>query len=292
MSKVSLVKTTDHEVGVKESISPFIERLRKETEKLSHIVIKVNFVTTELELAMTPFEAVKSFIDTIQEFYTGEIIIAEEATNGDTKAAFVKFGFSKLAHDNDQVKLLDIGDDKKIEIDLEYDDKILRLPFSRTIVEAPFLVSITRPKTHDTVVVTLGIKNVLVGAIKGRLTERVKIHKGKDIHKILTSIAKHTYPDFVILDGVEGMEGDGPDCGTSIKPSWALSSFDALSADTLGAYLMGFDFDDIGYFNMIRDEGLGKAYPADDIEIIEENPKDLRKQFKPHRTIKNQKKWR
>ena len=54
----------------------------------------------------------------------------------------------------------------------------LKIPLSKTMSDTPFLASITRPKTHDTVVVTLGIKNVVVGAISGGFFNRRKFTKG------------------------------------------------------------------------------------------------------------------
>ena len=115
----------------------------------------------------------------------------------------------------------------------------LTLLLSKTMVEAPFIVSVARPKTHCSVGVTLGIKNVTVGAIHGYSTRR-KIH-GESIHETIAALSAHVYPDFVVLDGTSGMEGGGPIRGTKINAGWTLASFDALAVDSLATYLMGFD---------------------------------------------------
>ena len=108
----------------------------------------------------------------------------------------------------------------------------------------------------------------------------------------MTSIAKFVYPEFVLIDGVTGMEGDGPDNGSAIKAGWTLASLDALAADSLAAYLMGFDIKDIGYLNMLKDKNFGLLYPENEIEVLGESPEDLISPFKPHRTVEEQKKWR
>jgi uncharacterized protein (DUF362 family) len=290
-SKVSLVKSKNHYQGVVDSLKLIRDDISGKLAGIDQIVIKINFVNIIPELATTPFEAVKAFIEFILPFYKGKIIIAEESTGGDTKEGFEMYGFREFADGNSQVKLLDLADDEGIVKTITYPEGEITIPLSKTIVKAPFLVSITRPKTHDAVVVTLGIKNVLVGAIKGKLSNRVKIHQGNYIHNILTSIAEFVYPDLVILDGAISMQGDGPDHGDPINSNWALASLDALAADSLATYLMGFDINDVGYLNMLRDGEFGLLYPKDEIEVVGENPKDLVIPFKPHSTFEEQREW-
>jgi uncharacterized protein (DUF362 family) len=160
-----------------------------------------------------------------------------------------------------------------------------------TPLEADFLVSIVRPKTHCSVGVTAGIKNVLVGAIQ-KYSMRKKIHRGIHIHGIMASIADFVYPHFTIVDGTVGMQEGGPVRGKEIRAGWSVSSFDALAADSLATFLMGFDVHDIGYLNLIRDKNMGFIYPGDDIEIICEKPENLVTPFKPHRNFKKVRLWR
>ena len=74
---------------------------------------------------------------------------------------------------------------------------------------------------------------------------------------MMASPAEYTYPDFVIIDGTIGMQGGGPIRGTEIRAGWSVSSFDALAADSLAAYMMGFDMNDVGYLNLVKKQGLG-----------------------------------
>jgi len=291
-TKVSLVKSAGHFKGVQDSLIPLKRDLKKALSKVSSLVIKVNFVDTRVKLSTTPFGAVKSFVDFIQPFYKGEIIIAEGATWGVKINAFEKYGFAKLAEKNPQVKLLDLNDDKTVNKKLKYPEGEFFLPMSKTIIEAPFLVSIVRPKTHNCVVMTASIKNVLVGVVPG-YTTRLKIHKGKFIHHTMVSIARYAYPDFVIVDGAIGMEGDGPvKNGTRKLAKWVVSSFDALAADSLTSYLMGFNIDDIGYLNLLREKKYGFLYSKDEIKILGENPKKLVDPFKPHKNFEKRRRWR
>jgi uncharacterized protein (DUF362 family) len=291
-SKVSVTRSSSHEEGVQSSLKNLKSNLEGRISDLDQIVIKINFVTTHTELATTPFEAVKEFCGFIRGFYKGEIIIAEEATGGDTLDGFEKYGFSSLADSDEKIKLLDLAEDDIVEKKIVYPDGEIEFPLSKTMVNTPFLVSITRAKTHDAVVATLGIKNVAVGVITGGWGERSNVHQGKYIHNILTEISKIVYPDFVLIDGTVGMEGNGPSSGTPIDSNWVVSSEDALAADSIAAYLMGFDLEDIGYFNLIKEAGLGNVYPEDQIEIVGDYDMKKTTPYKHHFSFESQRLWK
>jgi uncharacterized protein (DUF362 family) len=299
MTKVSLVRSEDHYSGVQRSLEPIKGDLKNSLSDATSLAIKINLVITRtprysdgVELATTPLQAVKSFINFVSPFYSEEIILAESATWGKTKEGFEMYGFTELAEENPQIRLLDLKEDETIVKTVKYPEGTLTLPFSKTMLETPFLASIVPPKTHCSVVATAGIKNVLVGAINGRWKDRLKIHKGDLIHGIIASIADILYPDLVIIDGTVGMEANGPIRGTEIKSGWSLASLDALAADSLATHLMGFDADDVPYLQLLKDKSFGVFYPNDKIEILGENPKDLITPFKPHRNFKKQKKTR
>ena len=292
MQEVSLAKATDSYAGARKALFTFREKLEKRISSLGEIVIKVNFVSAERELATTPLDTVRAFVDFIKPFYKGKIIVAEEASLGDTQAGFERFGFKKWAEKEPQVELFDSSLSPAKRMTFKYPGGKVTLSLAQIYLEAPFLVSLCRAKTHDTVVVTLGIKNVLVGAIQGGLSERSKIHQGKRIHWIMKEIAKVVYPHFVVIDGVVGMEGNGPVSGTPKKAGWVVAGDDALAADSLAAYLMGFSVDDIGYFCLLREEKLGKLYPKDKIEIVGESPQQLVSPFVPHHSFEQQRAWR
>jgi len=290
---VSLVKSPNHKEGVINVLKNIEQTLIEKLKTVNQVVVKINFVKTAPELATTPFQAVEHFVDFITPHFSGEILIVEEASFGSTAEAFEMYGFKKLADQHPQVNLLELDKDQSIKKSFTYETvKNFDLKLSKTMAEAPLLVSITRPKTHDTVVVTLGIKNVLVGVIQGKIDMRRNIHKGKEINNIMAQIADYSYPDLVILDGTVGMEGNGPTGGTPIKAGWSIASFDALAADSLATYLMGFDVKDVGYFNLLRDKDFGLLYTKDKVHVIGENPSSVVKKFLPHDTFEEQRLWR
>lgn len=162
-----------------------------------------------------------------------------------------------------------------------------------------FIVSIAIPKTHDYVIFTGGLKNMM-GAI--RPEDRLKVHglsvedfkllhesnklpeefekvmrtiipgewgeriSWKDkvyllsirlIHENLAGFLKVIRPDFVVIDGYMGMEGEGPIRGEVVIHDFAIASFDGLAADALSAELMGVNPRDVGYLLLLEREGIG-----------------------------------
>lgn len=293
MSKVSLVSHTDSYQGTLKVLEPLKENLKAQLKDLEKIVIKINFVTMRYELATTPVDSVRAFVDFVEPFFNGEIIIAEEASIGNTKQGFEDHGFAQLAKEKKQVSLFDSAEDEVEDVKIIYPKGDMVLPLAKIYTQSPFIVSMCRAKTHDTVVVTLSLKNLLVGAIQGGLGARGKIHQGMSINWILKEIAKYTYPNLSIIDGTIGMEGDGPTNGTPIEADWLLASTDPLAADSIATHLMGFDINDVGYLNLIHELGTGKLYPVDKerIEIIGSEPNSLVINFKPHDSFERQRLW-
>jgi uncharacterized protein (DUF362 family) len=288
--KVSVAQSTDHYNGVQSALELLKDDMKRSFSPHSSVLIKINLVITKtpayrkgVELATTPFLAVKSFIDFISPFYKGKIIIAEEAAWGSTEEGFNLYGFTQLAEENTHITLSNMEEDDVVEKRISHSGGKLTVPLSKTMMEAPFIVSLTRPKTHCSVGVTLGIKNVTVGAIHGYAMRR-KIHQ-ESIHETIAALAAYVYPDFVVLDGTSGMEGGGPVRGTKIDAGWTLASSNALAADSLATYLMGFDSTKVGYLNLLR-EKKGGLYPEDTIEICGEDPQTLITPFTPHRNFK------
>lgn len=109
------------------------------------------------------------------------------------------------------------------------------------------------------------------------------------IHHNVVSVTKHTWPDLVVLDAWEGMEGDGPVDGDRIELRAAVASADALKADGIGARLMGFEPGEIGYLYYLYKEGRGDY----SLEGLKGEPvSSVARRFRRHPTYAVQKLWK
>ena len=80
-------------------------------------------------------------------------------------------------------------------------------------------------------------------------------------------LAQVVYPDLAVLDGFEGMEGNGPRLGTPVNSHVAVASTDALAADCVASTIMGFDPEKISSYAAMHEGGLGQGN-VDKVQII------------------------
>jgi len=111
----------------------------------------------------------------------------------------------------------------------------------------------------------------------------------KMIHRNIAELAKRVWPDLVVLDGFVCMEGNGPVHGTPVHMKTAIASVDPVKADGVGARLIGFKPEEIGYLYYLQEEGMGD-YSLDN--LVGSNLACLRRKFRPHGTYDIQKAWR
>ena len=117
--------------------------------------------------------------------------------------------------------------------------KTLTLP--ATLEQVDWIVSLPKMKTHHWAGVTLSMKN-LFGLMPGIVYGWPKnvIHWA-GIHQAILDINATVRPHFAIVDGIVGMEGDGPIMGTP-KPAGAIvMGRDLAAVDATAARIMGVD---------------------------------------------------
>jgi uncharacterized protein (DUF362 family) len=196
--------------------------------------------------------------------------------------AFNRFGYLSLK-DKYSVEFKDLNKDDFITF------KVLGSNLSWVTVRLArscfnsYIVSVTRMKTHDRVGVTLTIKNMAIGSIldPDRQPDRGGLvsHAPKEINLSISRLAKVVYPHLAIIDGVVGMEGNGPIDGTPISSGVAVAGIDALAVDKVGTQLMGFDPRTIGYMWYLSNI---RNLSTEDIEVLGEDVVYRTKKYKAH----------
>ena len=130
-----------------------------------------------------------------------------------------------------------------------------------------YFISVTRLKSHDTVVATLSIKNMVMASPLHEYNvqnDKKFMHQGpKETNWNLFQLASMVNPQLSVLDGVEGMEGNGPVRGTPVDHGVVLAGSDFVAVDSIGAQLMGLDLADIGYITYCKRCGLWPGRPLE-----------------------------
>ena len=68
-------------------------------------------------------------------------------------------------------------------------------------------------------------------------------------------LAPLLHPSLTVIDGFEGMEGNGPSNGTKVDHRVCVVSADYVAADAVGAALMGIGADNVGYVTYLARGG-------------------------------------
>jgi uncharacterized protein (DUF362 family) len=304
------------------------------------VLIKPNFVVTHKPLAATHIDAVRAVLDFLRARYKGTILIAEGPSFQPASEGFRCLGYEPVAQAYGAT-LLDLNHDEPCDVQV-YDWQLrpMHLHLARSVVDSDFRISVGPPKTHDVVIVTLSLKNMIMGALISRFThaqshnngnrldlgrlsqalwrqlplwvrrlppaewvtframstlepsDKMKMHQSYPVINLnLALIAPLVAPHLAVIDAFEAMEGNGPSEGTPVPLHLALASTDALAADTVGARLMGFDADTVGYLHYCKRIGLGCG-DLEQIEIVGNAAlADCARQFKPHPAIHRQRRW-
>jgi len=282
--KVSIASTSDRSEGVHESLN-LIESEIKIPDL--PVMVKPNFVTTSNQLAATHVDTTRAALEYLSDRGVEDFVIAVGPAIGTPDSGFDNYGYRALANDF-SVEFLDLNSDDRIPVPA-FDDKLnpQTLYMSKRLSES-YVVSVCPMKTHNNVVVTLGLKNILVGTLSGR-EEKVKIHKGsKAINLTLAKMAQHVVPHLTIIDGTVGMQGNGPIDGYEMLSNVVVASHHGIAADVVGLQIMGYQIEQVGYLRYAMElRNLG----VEDINVVGKTIDEVRAVYADHRDIKEQLTW-
>ena len=170
------------------------------------------------------------------------VVVAEgPGHQRDTQLVLSESGYEQCFRD-EKIRFVDLNRDELIRTPLRASYtgmKHLWLP--RTVLEADFLVSMPKIKTHHWSGVTLSMKNMF-GVVPGsRYGWPKNILHWKGIQESILDLCATVPVHFVIADGIVAMEGNGPLNGTPRPLGKIVLSNDTVAADATCARLMGLE---------------------------------------------------
>jgi uncharacterized protein (DUF362 family) len=272
------------------------------------VVIKPNLVSTDNQLAATHADALTGILEFLKSIGKLDNAIIAESSANQTVEGFQNFGYLKLEAKY-KVKLVDL-DQEKFQTILAFNEnnarpRAVRVSSILANQEDNFIISACMLKTHNLAVATMSIKNIVLGApLKlgnpgaggGRGfggSDKPILHGGGShgININLAMLAPLLHPSLSVIDGFEGMEGDGPTGGSPVDHRVCVVSTDYLAADTVGASLMGIDPGDIGYLTYLAAAGVGES-DLSKMEILGEPVATLAKKYQRAPAMQNQLEWK
>jgi uncharacterized protein (DUF362 family) len=297
-SPVSFVTGTDRKQMVIKALEPFRDEIAEGIQN-KQVIIKVNMAATYIPLTATHPDAVAALLDFLQPLYKKKIIIAESTASDDgSQKLFDHYGYGPIRKAYN-VEFVELNEQPTVPyFILGKNLEPLKIQLIETFVNPKnYIFSVTRPKAHNTVVITLGLKNVVMGSplkLYKKISYKSMMHGSGPwwLHYNLYMVAQAVRPDFTLIDGLEGLEGDGPTKGEPVDHRIALAGPDVLAVDRIAADCMGIDLADVGYMNFCADAGLGNT-DLNRIKIIgSEKPSNYVHTYKLHQNIDWQMQWR
>ena len=258
------------------------------------VIVKPNNVSTSKPLCASHADQLEGILEFLKSIRKTNVVIAESPAEGSSALeGFANYGYNKFVGKYG-VKLVEL-DKTAVETVYCMDQSDLRphpCRVSRMMLDSnSFIISAAKLKTHFFTVATFSLKNVIVAAAVrepgpkpgGEMdrTNRFLVHGGgvRGIHYNLVALAPRLHPHLAVIDGFEGMEGEGPVDGTPVDHRVCVVSTDWLAADTVGAELMGLGIGKVGHLTYAAQAGLGQA-DLNKIEILGPALKDHIKIYK------------
>ena len=307
-SEVALTTGSNRADMVFRALQPFSKEIVAAVGR-KRVVLKPNIVNTNIQLASTHVDTLEGILEFFKSVgRTDNIIIAESAANGPTFDGYRNFGYMRLAGKYN-VKLVDLDQDAT-DIVYVFDEKDFRphpVRIAHTMLDPDsFIVSVARMKTHDRVFATLSLKNIVVGSPvkdagfsfspsrkKGSSSDKPIMHGSgfRGLNYNLYTMSHQLHPHLAIIDGYDGMEGNGPNDGTPVDHRICLAGLDWLATDRIGIELMGIDYNNVGYLNFCNQTGPGTA-DLEKIRIVGESINDHRRSYRLSDNFKDQLVWK
>ncbi|MET0643585.1 MAG: DUF362 domain-containing protein [Candidatus Binatia bacterium] len=253
--------------------------------KGKRIVLKPNLVEFDPKGVINTHPAViEAAIASFRSLGAREVVVAEgPGHRRDNEYLLTASGIYDVINEH-RVRYVDLNTDDVRRTKLRSSFTNLReLYLPETLFNADLLVSMPKLKTHHWAGVTLSLKNMF-GVVPGSVYGWPKnaLHWAGIHRSILDINSSLPIPQFAIVDGIVGMEGNGPLQGQAKQSGVLILGDDLVAVDATAARLMKIEPRKIEYLE-IADRFLGNI-PQERIELVGER---LERFQQDYRVIEN-----
>ncbi len=263
--KVSVVRCTRYlqetvDKAVQEALE-LIGGMSRCVQPGQRVLLKVNALTPKPpEAAVTTHPAViKAVIKEVKK--AGGIPLVGDSSGGmiagqaPTRQTFEVAGISSAAFD-EGAQLINFDTAGVEAVPAEGPVKVLHI--ARPVLEADVVITLPKLKTHSAAIYTGAVKN-MYGCIPGfRKAEYHRmVPKLRDFSELLVDILASTRPSLAIMDGIVGMEGNGPSAGNPREIGVVIASTDPVAVDAVASSIIGLKPFDVYSTKIAHMRGLG-----------------------------------
>ena len=301
-STVAIAKGDNRRKLVEDALVAIDDQIRPVLKTKKYVLIKPNCVSA-VPLGTTNPDALMGVIDYLAPRFKGPIVIGE--ASGNTLGNFDALGYKKVISEYPRrsVTLVDFNREAKYQIVavLDYNAHVIPVRLAARMFDTDaYIISCSVMKTHNAAVATMAVKNMVLGGPLSsppgetpRWSDKRKFHVGvrmMQVNMMLTAQKLRPCWGAAVIDGYEGMEGNGPHAGTPVPHRIAIASTDYIAADRTGLEAMGIDPEWVGYLLFSYQIGLGQ-YDLNKIDIRGQKLADVKRKYLLHPDIDLQKRW-
>ena len=248
MARVAVLRATSYDAGLEDIVGEGLRAIGADVRG-ARVVLKPNLVEFDEDTAInTDPRLVAAAVVALRRLGAADVVVGEgPGHRRDTQFVVTSSGL---------LEALDAVDARFVDLNI---DDIARVPLRsrytalgalwlpRAITDADVVISMPKMKTHHWAGVTLSLKNCF-GCVPGRVYGWPKnaLHWA-GLEQSILDVAAAVRPDYAIVDGIVGMEGNGPISGTPVAANVLVFGDDPVATDVVGARVMGFDPEKVAY---------------------------------------------
>ncbi len=181
--------------------------------------------------------------------------------------------FDIVPHFEDNFTDLNLEEVAKVRL-RHTESRLSSLYLPKPVLQADLIVSVPKMKTHHWVGATLGMKN-LFGLVPGGVYGWPKnVLHWAGITECIVDLHRQFPNTFTLVDGITGMQGNGPIQGRAKESGVIVAGSDAVAVDATCCRIMGIDPERVRYLTL-----AAEAQQTKRVEVIGERIAAVRTDF-------------
>lgn len=222
------------------------------------VLVKPNFLSNDPpEAAVNAHPAVVAAVVQLVREAGGDPLIGDSPGVWNLEKTADRIGIGPVAHELG-VPVVNLAD--SVEVKNPRDDAVFKkIEIAKAALEADVIISVPKLKTHQQMLLTLGVKNVF-GCVVGKRKAQwhLRASTSREIFaRMLVELYAIVRPSLTVVDGILAMQGWGPAHGTPRHLGLLLAGVDCVALDSTICRIVGVDPSDLPVVKAAREMGVG-----------------------------------
>lgn len=252
---------------IEKAIRQALDEIPLEDFKDTVVAIHPNDTTAteDDKTACTPPEALRAAIQFLKNLHPKTIVVTAGPGAKLADEVYKVMGYFDVI-ESEGVEYHDHNQPPFTPVDLTFGPQ-RRVMVNARVLEYDKVVSLAQLKVHSTACVTMAIKNIAMSFPAAEFYGYPRVSQERHPHNILQDKQAFLvgmlmrFPiDLAIVTGHPAMIGKGPIGGKAIETGLVIAGRNAVSVDSVGAYLLGFETLAVQHLRQAAELGLGAPY--------------------------------